>query len=447
MSGNSTFKLQGRAATTRGGAAFAQHNEVFASSLYQDIKFRTLALVQEALEARNYVARSPTEPALRREISRSVSAILSGAELALNATERDQLVDDVAFEVAGLGPLEPLLADPTIDDIVINGHKRIYIERNGTLERIGSRFRNETHLVNIIQRIVSPIGRRVDETTPFVDARLPNGARVNIVVPPIAIDGPIVSIRKFKQIPLSGRDVVDSGTLSQPMLDYLAAAVRARLNVLICGGTGSGKTTLLSILSGFISAQERLVTIEDAAELQLRQPHVARLETRNQTAEGTPAVTARDLVRNALRMRPDRIILGEVRGGESLDMLQAMTTGHDGSMATLHANNAQDALYRLELLMGFGGLRTDVATLRRQISSAIQLVVHMQRIESQRRIVSISEIAGIEGDTVTMHEMFAFQSAGNGRDGVFSRIGSRSLFADRLASAASASTPRLGHIS
>jgi pilus assembly protein CpaF len=381
---------------------------------------------------------------LRREVSQAVSAILSSAELALNATERDQLVDDVAFEVAGFGPLEPLLADPTIDDIIINGHKRLYVERNGVLERTASRFRDEAHLMNIIQRIVSPLGRRVDESSPFVDARLPNGSRVNIVVPPIAIDGPIVSIRKFKQVPLSARDLVESEALSQPMLDHLSASVRARLNILISGGTGSGKTTLLNVLSGYISPQERLVTIEDAAELQLRQPHVARLETRSQTADGTAAVTARDLVRNALRMRPDRIILGEVRGGESVDMLQAMTTGHDGSMATLHANNPQDALYRLELLMGFGGMRTDVATLRRQIASAIQLVVHMQRMGGgERKIVTITEIAGLEGNTITLNEMFKYDQLGPGRAaGSFARASSQSIFADRLAAVGNA--PRFG---
>lgn len=419
---------------TRTSLQQAQGDGVFVSPLYQDIKFRTLSLVQEALEARNHTAVSPKEPALRREISQAVSAILSGAELALNANERDQLVDDVAFEVAGLGPLEPLLADPTIDDIVINGHNRIYVERKGVLERTGSRFRDEAHLMNLIHRIVSPLGRRVDETSPFVDARLPNGSRVNIVVPPIAIDGPIVSIRKFKQDPLTARNLVDHESLTQPMLDHLIAAVRARLNILICGGTGSGKTTLLNVLSGYIAPQERLVTIEDAAELQLRQPHVARLETRTQTVDGAPAVTARDLLRNALRMRPDRIILGEVRGAESVDMLQAMTTGHDGSMATLHANNPQDGLYRLELLLGFGGMRADVATLRRQVASAIQLVVQMQRMPGgERKVVTVAEVAGLEGTTITLNEMFKFEPHGPGRTGgTFVRASSRSMYAERL---------------
>lgn len=423
----------GNLLTGRVGSHDAAKDAVFSSSLYQDIKFRTLALVQEALEARGFVARNAAEPALRREISRAVSTVMAGAELALNAQERESLVDDVAFEVAGFGPLEPLLADPTIDDIIVNGHKRIYVERRGVLERTQSRFRDEVHLMNIIHRIVSPLGRRVDEASPFVDARLPNGARVNIVVPPTAIDGPILSVRKFKQTPLTGRDLVDSGTLTQAMLEYLANAVRGKLNVLICGSTGCGKTTLLNVLSGFIGANERLVTIEDAAELQLRQPHVARLETRAESPDGTPAITSRDLLRNSLRMRPDRIILGEVRGGEAVDMLQAMTTGHDGSMATMHANGPHDALLRLELLLGFGGMRADVMTLHRQVASAIQLVVHMQRMSGgERKVVGISEITGVESEVITLHDLFKYEARGHSKtSGSFVRVASRSIFLHR----------------
>lgn len=433
MTTNNLASNAGDFATGRIGQHEAADDAVFSSSLYQDIKFRTLTLVQEALETRGFVARNSAEPALRREISQAVSTIMSGAELALNAQERQSLVDDVAFEVAGYGPLEPLLADPSIDDIIVNGHKKIYIERNGVLERTPSRFRDELHLMNIIHRIVSPLGRRVDESSPFVDARLPNGARVNIVVPPTAIDGPIISIRKFKHTPLTGHDLVNGEALTQGMLEYLVNAVRGKLNILICGGTGSGKTTLLNILSSFIGASERLVTIEDAAELQLRQPHVARLETRVESADGTPAITSRDLLRNSLRMRPDRIILGEVRGGEAIDMLQAMTTGHDGSMATLHANGPQDALLRLEMLLGFGGMRADVVTLRRQVARAIQVVVHMERLSGgQRRVVGISEVTGMEREVITLHDLFRYEPEGFGKaSGSFVRIASQSVFLKR----------------
>jgi pilus assembly protein CpaF len=422
----------------------AKGQDVFTSHNYQDIKFRTLAIVQEVLESKNRTVENVRDPGLRQEISQAVSVVVAGAGIALNANERERLLDDVAFEIAGFGPLEPLLADTSIDDIVINGHERLYVERHGRLERINVRFRDQAHLMNIIQRIVSPLGRRVDETSPYVDARLPDGSRVNVVVPPIAIDGPIVSIRKFKRIPLTIRDLLSNGALIEPMAEYLSWAVRSRFNVLVCGGTGSGKTTLLNILSSFIQPHERLVTIEDTAELQLRQPHVARLETRAETPDGTPGVSARDLVRNALRMRPDRIILGEVRGGEAVDMIQAMTTGHDGSMATLHANSPYDALHRLELLLGFGGLRGDVTTLRRQIASAINVVVQAQRMSGgQRRVVGISEVVGLEGSTITMNELFRFLPGGpHSGKGEFVRVARQSAFGDNLtASAGTAGEP------
>ncbi|WP_233560249.1 CpaF family protein [Oleomonas cavernae] len=329
-----------------------------------------------------------------------------------------------------------MLADATIDDIIVNGPNRVYVERGGVLERVSTRFRDEAHLMNIIQRIVSPIGRRVDEASPFVDARLKDGSRVNIVIPPIALDGATVSIRKFKRIPLKIHDLIRIGTMNQEMIDYLAACVRARLNVLISGGTGSGKTTMLNILSGFIAPQERLVTIEDAAELQLRQPHVVRLETRPPSADGTPEITARHLVKNALRMRPDRIILGEIRGGEAVEMIQAMTTGHDGSMATLHANSPQDAMSRLELLLGFGGMQANVATVRRQIISAVQVIVQVQRLGmGARKVTSIAEVVGIEGETIVQNERFRYRDnpASQGQ-GSFAMVTRHSGFAERLAS-------------
>ena len=287
--------------------------------------------------------------------------------------------------------------------------------------------------MNIVQRIVSPLGRRIDEANPFVDARLPDGSRVNVVIPPITIDGPVVSIRKFKRVPLTAHDLLRLETLSKPMLDYLSAAVRSRLCILISGGTGAGKTTLLNILSGFIGSSERVVTIEDAAELQLRQPHVVRMETRPIGPDGTRPITARELLANSLRMRPDRIILGEVRGGEAVDMLQAMTTGHDGSMATVHANNPRDALSRLELLLGFGGLNADARTIRRQIVSAVQVVVQVHRTTGgARRIVNISEIAGLEGDTITLSERFVFTGNQGAAAGMFRTSSPVSVYADRL---------------
>lgn len=384
-----------------------ERTEIFSSPLYQDLKFRVLGMVYEYLEQDRIPAEKVNRDRLRADIARTLSIVSAGAGVALNGAERERFIDEVAFEVNGLGPLEPLLADDTVDDIIVNGPDKVYVERAGELVRVRTRFRDSAHLMNIIQRIVSPLGRRVDETSPFVDARLKDGSRVNIVVPPVTIDGPSLSIRKFRKAPLKAHDMVRLGTLSEDILDYLCAAVRARLNVLICGGTGSGKTTLLNLLSGFIGATERLVTIEDAAELQLRQPHVVRMETRPPTVEGLHEITARDLMRNTLRMRPDRIILGEVRGVEAVEMIQAMTTGHDGSMTTLHANTARDALSRLELLLGFGGVRGDVVMIRRQIVSAVQIVVHVQRAAGGvRRVTEIVEVAGMEGDTIVLNEQF-----------------------------------------
>jgi pilus assembly protein CpaF len=328
----------------------------------------------------------------------------------MNAGERAMLAEDVQNEIGGLGPLEPLLADPAVDDVVVNGARRVYVERAGLLSPAPVRFRDDAHLMAVIQRIVSPIGRRVDEATPYVDARLADGSRVNIVIPPVALDGPLLSIRKFRRTPMSAEDYVRSGALTDEMLGFLRDAVRSRLNIVICGGTGSGKTTLLNMLSGFIPDTERLVTIEDAAELQLRQSHVARMETRPATLEGGREISARDLTRNALRMRPDRIILGEVRGAEAVEMLQAMSTGHDGSMATIHANSNRDVFSRLEMLLGFGGLNGDAGSIRRYLARSIQLLIQVQRLENgRRRIVSIAEVTGVEGESYSLNELYAFE--------------------------------------
>jgi pilus assembly protein CpaF len=401
---------------------------------YQTAKAQTCAQVIEQLEARGGAIESISQRALRDEIELAISSRSRRGQLVLNSAERLLLIEDVEDEVAGLGPLVPLLRDPTIDDIIINGPHKIYVERRGKLSRIETRFRDDAHLMNIIHRIVGPIGRRVDEATPFVDARLPDGSRVNIVIPPISLDGPILSIRKFKMQALSMDDYVASATMSAEMAAFLAAAVRSRLNVLVCGGTGAGKTTLLNLLSTCIDASERLITIEDAAELQLRQDHVVRLETRVATSEGTREVGSRELVRNALRMRPDRIILGEVRGAEAIEMLQAMSTGHDGSMATIHGNSPRDAFARLEMLLGFAGLQNDIRAVRRFISNSVQVVVHVQRLANgSRRIMSITEVTGLEGEAYSLNELFAFEErpAMSGL-GEFRTISPRPFFLRRL---------------
>jgi pilus assembly protein CpaF len=380
------------------------------TDLYQRIKFRVFDLVLEQLEARGLHEEPPKDDNLNEEVGNCLSTVTAREGVAFNAAERLVMIQDVTNEIRGLGPLEPLLNDPTIDDVIVNGPFAIFIERAGKLSRVSARFRDHHHLMNIVQRIVGPIGRRVDEASPFVDARLADGSRVNIIIPPIAIDGAMLSIRKFRRQPMRGNDYVAAGSVSRDMLNFLATAVRSRLNILICGGTGSGKTTLLNMLSSYIGDKERLITIEDAAELQLRQDHVVRLETRPANLDGTREVGARDLLRNALRMRPDRIILGEVRGGEAVDMLQAMNTGHDGSMATLHANNSRDAFARLELLLGFGGLSNEPSTLRRYIATSIQLLVQVSRMgDGRRRVTSIAELTGLEGESYTLNQLFAFE--------------------------------------
>ena len=404
------------------------------SEAWQHAKFMVFDRVIEQLETRGQRAEALGAQPLLGLIEASVAQLGSVIGLALNGEERTQLAEDVRNEMTGFGPLEPLLADPAIDDIIVNGPHAVYVERAGRLAPVPARFRNDAHLMNIIQRIVSPIGRRVDETTPFVDARLPDGSRVNIVVPPVALDGPMVSIRKFKRQRMRPDDFVRAGAMSGDMLDYLSRAVRARLNILVCGGTGSGKTTLLNMLSGFIDGAERLITIEDAAELQLDRAHVVRLETRPPNMEGANAISPRDLVRNALRMRPDRIILGEVRGAEAIEMLQAMSTGHDGSMATIHANSPRDVFGRLEMLLGFAGMAGDGRAFRRYLASAVNIVVHLARMgNGQRRITSIVEVTGVESESYSLNPVHAFEEqpplSGLGRFRTLSRL---SFFAERM---------------
>ncbi|RJP33492.1 MAG: CpaF family protein [Candidatus Omnitrophota bacterium] len=339
-----------------------------------------------------------------------VADLISSQPAPLNGQERNTLVDEVLDEVFGFGPLETLLKDPQISDILINNHKEIYIEKQGKLQKSEISFRDDRHLLQIIDRIVSRIGRRVDETSPMVDARLPDGSRVNAIIPPLALNGPAMSIRRFGVNPLKLDDLIDFGAMTTEMVEFLEGAVRAKQNIIISGGTGSGKTTLLNILTSFIPPDERIITIEDAAELILQQPHVVRLETRPPNIEGHGAITQRDLLFNTLRMRPDRIILGEVRGAEALDMLQAMNTGHEGSLTTIHANTPRDGLSRIEMMVSMSGIEIPVRVVRQQISSAIDLIVQASRlIDGSRRITSIAEVVGMEGEVVTMQEIFKFK--------------------------------------
>jgi pilus assembly protein CpaF len=353
------------------------------------------------------------EGELRLEVRQAAEALCRNSSDLLNLNERERLVSEVLDETFGLGPLEPLIRDPTISDILINGPKTIYVERNGRLIRSDVVFNDERHLHQIVQRIVSRVGRRVDETMPMVDARLADGSRINAIIPPLALDGTLVSIRRFGARPLLFQDLIAKRSITQEMVDFLSACVKARVNTLISGGTGSGKTTLLNALSGFIPEDERVATIEDAAELRLQQPHVVRMETRPPNMEGRGEITTRDLVKNALRMRPDRVIIGECRGGEALDMLQAMNTGHDGSLTTIHANDTRDAISRLEMMVGMSGFDLPIWIIRRQIASAIQIVVQVARLSGgARKIVKISEITGMEGDVISMHDIFAFKQTG-----------------------------------
>ncbi len=374
------------------------------------------------------------------EIRALLVDLINEEAMPLNMSERELILRDVLDEVFGFGPLEPLLRDSTVSDIVVNTSSQVFVERNGKLERVESTFQDDAHLLRVIDRIVSGIGRRIDDSSPMVDARLPDGSRVNAIIPPLAVDGPLLSIRRFPADRLKATDLVKLRALTQPMMDFLEHCVRAKLNCLISGGTGAGKTTLLNVLSGFISARERIVTIEDAAELQLHQDHVVRLETRPPNVEGKGAVRQRQLVINALRMRPDRIVIGEVRGEEALDMLQAMNTGHDGSLTTVHANTPRDALARLETMLAMANTNLPEHSMRQQMTSAIQIVVQQARMsDGTRKVTSISEITGMEGAVVSMQEIFMFEKVGISEDGKvigrFRATGVRPKCSERLRAA------------
>jgi pilus assembly protein CpaF len=374
---------------------------------------------------------------LREELGSLVERLLTESGMALNATEHKKIIQDIQDEVMGLGPIEPLLADPTVSDILVNGPRKVYVERHGRLELTDIIFSDASHLMKIIDKIVSRIGRRIDESSPMVDARLPDGSRVNAIIPPLSLEGPLLSIRKFSAVPLKVEDLIKSKSLTPELAQLLSGMVRAKMNILISGGTGAGKTTLLNVLSSAIPSNERIVTIEDAAELQLQQPHVVRLETRPPNIEGKGEVNQRALVRNSLRMRPDRIIVGEVRGVEVVDMLQAMNTGHEGSMTTVHANSPRDALTRLENMAGLGGMSIPSMAMRQQISSAIMAIVQISRLtDGRRKLVSLQEVVGMEGAIITLQEIYTFTQTGIADDGAvlgqFRATGVRPKFMGRL---------------
>lgn len=405
------------------------------SRAYQDLKAKMHMALLERIDLEAMEALSPDR--LRDELRNLVENLLQEENVVVNENERRNLVRDIQYEMLGLGPLEPLLADSTISDILVNNSQQVFVERRGKIELTDVSFVDDAHLMKIIDKIVSRVGRRIDESSPMVDARLPDGSRVNAIIPPLALDGPVLSIRRFSAVPLTIQNLLDYKTLVPEMAELVSSLTKAKVNILISGGTGTGKTTLLNILSSFIPPQERIITIEDAAELQLQQPHVVRLETRPANIEGRGEVTQRALVRNALRMRPDRIILGEVRGAEALDMLQAMNTGHEGSMGTIHANTPRDALIRLENMLGMAGVSSPPKVMRSQIASAINVVVQVARLtDGKRKIVSLQEITGLEGDVITMQEIFNFQQTGVGEGGVvlghFAATGIRPRFSERV---------------
>ncbi|MFS2015011.1 CpaF family protein [Massilia sp. CT11-108] len=414
-----------------------QHQPVAAAALqaYAELKKTMHQMILDRIDLERL--KRLTSEQFKHELALLVQRIIEEERIVLNQQERHHLVLDIQHEMLGFGPLEPLLNDPTISDILVNTYDKVYVERRGRLELTDVAFHDNAHLMKIIEKIVSRVGRRVDESSPMVDARLPDGSRVNAIIPPLAVDGPLVSIRRFGATPLTVQNLLDYKSVTPPMIKVLESLGLAKVNILISGGTGSGKTTMLNLISGFIPGNERIVTIEDAAELQLRQPHVVRLETRPPNIEGKGEVTQRALVRNSLRMRPDRIILGEVRGPEALDMLQAMNTGHEGSLATIHANTPRDALARLENMVGMAGVSLTPRAIRQQIASAITVILQASRLaDGTRKVVSMQEITGMEGDIISMQEIFRFEQTGIDADGKvqghFCATGVRPRFADRL---------------
>ncbi len=422
---------EGRSSSATGAISMPAQSQ----AAYQELKRTMHQLILDRIDLERLKRLTPEQ--FKHELALLVQRIIEDERIVLNQSERHHLVLDIQHEMLGFGPLEPLLADPGISDILVNTYARVYVERAGRLEMTDVAFNDNAHLMKIIEKIVSRVGRRVDESSPMVDARLPDGSRVNAIIPPLAVDGPILSIRRFSVHPLTMDNLIDYKSLTPPMQQVLEALGHAKVNILISGGTGSGKTTLLNVLSAYIPPAERIVTIEDAAELQLRQPHVVRLETRPPNIEGKGEVNQRALVRNALRMRPDRIILGEVRGAEAVDMLQAMNTGHEGSLATIHSNSPRDALSRLENMVGMSGVNLTPRATRQQISSAVTVVMQVSRLtDGARKLVSLQEVTGMEGDVIAMQEIFRYEQTGvdaNGKvQGHFFATGVRPRFADRL---------------
>ena len=414
---------------------FGSESRLAASTEYYELKAKLHSQLLGRIDLEVLGSMAPDR--LREELGTMVEKLLGESGVALNAAEHKRMIEDIQNEVMGLGPLEPLLADPTVSDILVNGPGKVYVERRGRIELTDVVFSDAAHLMKVIDKIVSRIGRRIDESSPMVDARLPDGSRVNAIIPPLALDGPLLSIRRFAVVPLRVEDLIKSKSLTPELAQLLAGMVRAKMNILISGGTGTGKTTLLNVMSAAIPSAERIVTIEDAAELQLQQPHVVRLETRPPNIEGKGEVNQRALVRNSLRMRPDRIILGEVRGVEVVDMLQAMNTGHEGSMTTVHANSPRDALTRLENMAGMGGMTIPPKAMRQQISSAIMAIIQISRlIDGRRKLTSLQEVVGMEGDIITMQEIYAFTQTGIAEDGTvlghFGATGVRPKFMARL---------------
>jgi pilus assembly protein CpaF len=409
--------------------------QAFERTEYQQVKADLHRKILDRLDLEK-LGRTPNDAA-REEVLLLIRNTVNSEAVPLSFAERERLAREILDEIFGLGPLEPLLKDPTVSDILVNRFDKVYVERAGKLEPTGLSFKDDAHLMQIIDRIVSRVGRRVDESSPMVDARLPDGSRVNAIIPPLAIDGPCLSIRRFGRDPITGRNMVENKSLTEPMLELLAAMVKGRMNLLISGGTGAGKTTLLNVLSGYIPNSERIVTIEDAAELQMKQEHVVRLETRPPNIEGKGAVRQRQLVINSLRMRPDRIVIGEVRGEETFDMLQAMNTGHEGSLTTVHANTQRDALARLESMFSMANLNIPERAMRAQIASAIHAVVQIARMaDGTRKVLTITEVTGMEGELISMQDIFVFERKGideNGKvKGTFRATGIRPKFAERL---------------